>query len=80
MNEAQSKEAWQHTSSIIASIYNCRPFRPKNDKDVKPKDVNPHYKDAKSEPIPADITALKALLPPEKRKCLPKKPSTPSEA
>lgn len=40
MAEGRSRENWQHTSAILALLYNCN-RDPKKTKPAKPSDFNP---------------------------------------
>jgi hypothetical protein len=65
MAEGRRKENWSHTSHLLAMLANANRDAKKQRQPFSPNDFNPFA--APPKPIPADITALKLLLPPDKR-------------
>jgi hypothetical protein len=64
MAEGQSREAWQHTSSLLAMLINANPFRSKGAKIAQPHQFDPyHRKPAADKPLKAPLWALKVFAP-----------------
>lgn len=62
MVRGRREEQWGHTSSLMALIVNCHPFRKKGARLASPEDFNPLLKKARSDIIKGPISALKVML------------------
>jgi hypothetical protein len=62
MVEGKQREAWDHTSAIIASLFNCQ--RGKHDKALSPAQFNPFLMKAarKNRPKIKDVRFLAGLM------------------
>ena len=61
MAEAHRKEAWQHTSTIIATLANIHRDPKKKPKPFSPSDFQPVPKPL-AQPVKADIQLLKQVF------------------
>jgi hypothetical protein len=61
MDDSRDRDAWNHTSFILATIQNSNPFR--EGPAVKHTDVHPHYvRPGAGVPVKEDLSILKTLV------------------
>lgn len=77
MANGRRSAEWEHTSSILAILANCHRDSKERQKPYTPAEFNPTLdagqvqkaKAAANKPIPAQVSALKALLPKAPKPC-----------
>lgn len=62
MVDGHRRDAWEHTSWIIACLINSNPFRKKGSRPVKPSDVNPMERRKPGAPFKIKMADLKGAL------------------
>jgi hypothetical protein len=61
MAEARNRQAWAHTSALLALIANCH-RDPKKTRPFQPADFHPHEKQRKPAPMKVGIAVLKQVF------------------
>jgi hypothetical protein len=64
MAEGRRRDAWQHTSALLAMLFNAH-RDPKKSQPRKPTDFDPYFQHI-SDNVTCDIRVLKSILPPAK--------------